>query len=115
MEKEEEIVELPQARWAIGLDWFQQNNRSISVLIEDYLCPACAKKFSDQGVYINGCPPTESSPLQSIVERSSYQPLAFIDACEKRRRGELPYLRDEQSMVDNVKPFLDYLKRIRGG
>ena len=46
MEKEEVTAELPKARWAIALDWFQQNNRSISVLMEDYLCPSCAKKFS---------------------------------------------------------------------
>lgn len=51
MEKEEEEVtdELPKERWAIALDWFQQNNRSISVLMENYLCPNCAKKFSTGG------------------------------------------------------------------
>ena len=44
--KEEETDELPKTRWAIDLAWFQQNDRSISVLIKGYLCPNCAKKFS---------------------------------------------------------------------
>jgi hypothetical protein len=28
------------------LDWFQQNNRSISILLQTYLCPKCAKRLS---------------------------------------------------------------------
>ena len=49
MAKEEVSTELPKTRWAIALDWFQQNNRSISALIHDYLCPNCAKQLSADG------------------------------------------------------------------
>ena len=45
MDQEEIITELQDTRWAIALDWFQQNNRSISVLVTDYLCPKCAKQY----------------------------------------------------------------------
>ena len=46
MDNDETTAELPKARWAIDVAWFQQNDRSISVLLDDYLCPDCAKKFS---------------------------------------------------------------------
>jgi hypothetical protein len=47
MEKEEKAKERVKTYWAIALDWFTQNDRSISVLIKDYLCKDCAKKISD--------------------------------------------------------------------
>jgi hypothetical protein len=47
MTEEEEVSTEPlKTHWAIALDWFQQNNRSISALIRDYLCPKCAKKLT---------------------------------------------------------------------
>ncbi len=46
MDKEDISTELPETYWSIDLDWFQRNNRSISVLIWNYLCPNCAKQFS---------------------------------------------------------------------
>ena len=50
MDKKEEIsTEQSKTRWAIALDWFQQNNRSISALIQNYLCPKCAKQLSAEG------------------------------------------------------------------
>jgi hypothetical protein len=39
----------PVTHWAIALDWFQQNNRSIAVLIRKYLCPSCAGRLSAEG------------------------------------------------------------------
>jgi len=38
-----------KTQWAIALDWFQENNRSISALIENYLCPKCAEQLNDKG------------------------------------------------------------------
>ena len=49
MDKEEINTEQPNTYWAIALDWFQQNDRSISALIQDYLCPKCAKQLSAEG------------------------------------------------------------------
>ncbi len=46
MEEDETNTEPITTRWAIALDWFQQNSRSISVLLTDYLCPNCAKKLN---------------------------------------------------------------------
>lgn len=46
MDNEEINTEQPKIRWAIALDWFQQNNRSISALIQNYLCPKCANQLS---------------------------------------------------------------------
>ena len=46
MAKEETSTEQPKTRWAIAPDWFQQSNRSISALIQSYLCPKCAKRLS---------------------------------------------------------------------
>lgn len=48
MDEEEINTEQTKTRWAIDLDWFQQNNRSISVIITDYLCPQCAKQLSTE-------------------------------------------------------------------
>lgn len=46
MNEEATNAEQPVTYWAINLEWFQQNRRSISVLITDYLCPKCVKQFS---------------------------------------------------------------------
>ena len=49
MNKEETTTEEKSTRWAIALEWFPQNNRSITVLIQDYLCPECASKLNKKG------------------------------------------------------------------
>lgn len=49
-EKKEEVGnEPPEIRWAISLDWFQQHNRSVSVLVRSYLCPRCAQRLNADG------------------------------------------------------------------
>jgi hypothetical protein len=46
---EEEIkTKQKKTLWAIDLDWLQQNHRSISAIITDYLCPQCAKQLSTE-------------------------------------------------------------------
>lgn len=49
MVKEEISTEPPKTRWSINLDWFQQNHRSISVLVQNYVCPKCDKQLSAKG------------------------------------------------------------------
>lgn len=50
MEKKEEInTEQLKTRWAIAMEWFQQNDRSISALIQNYLCAKCVKKLNAKG------------------------------------------------------------------
>jgi hypothetical protein len=46
--EEEKSTNQKKTLWAIDLDWLQQNNRSISVIITDYLCPRCAKQLSTE-------------------------------------------------------------------
>jgi hypothetical protein len=46
VEEDQINTEPIKTRWAIDLDWFQQNSRSIVVLLTDYLCPKCAKKLN---------------------------------------------------------------------
>ena len=46
MDKDEISTEEPKTYWSIALAWFPQNNRSISALIRNYLCPKCAKQLS---------------------------------------------------------------------
>ncbi len=69
MDKEEISTEQPKIRWAIALDWFQQNNRSISALIQNSLCLKCAKQLSAEG--------KESSPdvlMSTIQDCCSHTP-----------------------------------------
>ncbi len=46
MAKEQTEVQPAEARWAIALDWFPLNHRSVSVLVKDYLCSDCARRLS---------------------------------------------------------------------
>jgi hypothetical protein len=50
MNREEETTEETtddqlKTRWFIDLGWYQQNNRSISALAQNSLCPKCAKQL----------------------------------------------------------------------
>jgi hypothetical protein len=47
--KEDTGARLSETRWAIALEWFPQNSRSLPVLIKDYLCPECSRKISSKG------------------------------------------------------------------
>ena len=35
----------PRPRWFIDLDWFQQNNRSFSAVVQGCLCPKCRERL----------------------------------------------------------------------
>jgi len=45
MDKEEVTTTQVDSRWFIDADWFQQNKRSLSGLIQNYLCPRCRKRL----------------------------------------------------------------------
>ena len=59
--------------WVIALDWFQQNDRSISALIENCLCPKCAKQLSAEG--------KENSPeaLMSAIQNCCSHAPGFVN------------------------------------
>jgi len=57
-----------KTQWAIALDWFQQNNRSISALIESHLCSKCAKQLDDKGKDIS--PESLISNIQNCCSHS---------------------------------------------
>jgi hypothetical protein len=46
VDKEAKATEPPPARWAISLEWFEQNHRSATALISEHLCAKCADKLS---------------------------------------------------------------------
>ena len=46
--REEISTDQPKTRWFIDLDWYQQNNRSLSVLAQNQLCPQCTKQLSSE-------------------------------------------------------------------
>jgi len=45
MVTEDENLEQIETSWYIDLDWFQQNDRSFSLLAQNALCPKCRKKL----------------------------------------------------------------------
>jgi hypothetical protein len=73
VDNNEVSTEQEETRWAISLDWFEQNNRSISPLIQDCLCPKCAKKLNAEG--------KENSPdaLMSTIKACCSHTPGFIN------------------------------------
>jgi len=35
----------PEQRWAINLEWLKDNNRSLTTMVKNLLCPKCRKKL----------------------------------------------------------------------
>ncbi len=46
MKKEEKVADKPETRWFIDQNWYQENNRSLTVLLKSYLCPKCAEHWN---------------------------------------------------------------------
>ena len=42
-----------RSRWFIDFDWYQQSNRSLLALAEDYLCPTCRERLKSGGAEIS--------------------------------------------------------------
>jgi len=72
-------IDQPKTRWFIDLGWFQQNKRSISVLVESRLCVKCRKQLAAEGKN-----PTDIELLSMIKDCCSQAP-EFIT-------GQLPIL-----------------------
>lgn len=49
MAREKINIDQPKTCWFIDLGWFQQNTRSISVLVESRLCARCHKQLAAEG------------------------------------------------------------------
>ena len=47
---EEEIMEQEELHWAIDLDWFEANNRSLLALVRNGLCSKCRKRLDSGGI-----------------------------------------------------------------
>jgi len=60
----------------------------------------CVKKYRDQGVFIEGCPPGESAPLWSIQNRED---------SDKRVRSD----RTRESEAENTRRFIEYAKGLK--
>jgi len=41
------ITDQVRPRWFIDLDWYQQNNRSFSALVQGCLCPKCREQLKE--------------------------------------------------------------------
>jgi len=69
----------------------------------------CVKKWRDQGIFIQGCPPTESVPYTSIVER--------LDSDEVKKMVEAShtteYYRTKEASEEEQRLFLPHIKKLR--
>jgi len=66
-------------RWSIDLDWYQLNNRSLSTLAQDCLCPKCRKRLKAEEREIS------AADLLTAIKDCCSKKLGFIT-------GELPVL-----------------------
>jgi hypothetical protein len=66
-------------RWSIDLDWYQLNNRSLSTLAQDFLCPKCRKRLKAEEREI------PAADLLTAIKNCCSKEASFIT-------GELPIL-----------------------
>ncbi|MFH1031191.1 MAG: DUF362 domain-containing protein [Chloroflexota bacterium] len=60
----------------------------------------CVKKYRDQGIFVEGCPPLESMPYFSITTRQ-----------DSEKRATAP--RNKESEAANTRAFLEYAKKLK--
>jgi uncharacterized protein (DUF362 family) len=60
----------------------------------------CVKKHRNQGIFVDGCPPGESFPLWSIIDREDSDKKVLID-------------RTKESEAENTKIFIEYARGLR--
>lgn len=58
---------------------------------------SCLKKYRDQGVYIDGCPPLEPFPLWALVDREDYTETEQLD--RERIASEDPLFRKQMEKL----------------
>ena len=66
--EQETSTDQPKKRWFIALDWYQQNNRSLFVLAQSYLCPKCAKEMGEEGQEFTSHAPSFITDQVPILE-----------------------------------------------
>ncbi len=67
----------------------------------------CLKKYSDQGIFIRGCPPSDHGPYWNIVERTGTDDIA-------RAREKNPALAQRYGVTpESEEHFIDYAKKQR--
>ncbi len=77
------------------------------------LCGDCLRKYrgQGQGIYIEGCPPGETTPLRTIIQRKEMGRKAE----EMRDSGFTPEMvtRTAESTAKDMDPFIEYEKKLR--
>ena len=68
MAEEVTIDSSAMTRWAIAPEWFPRNNRSITAILRNYLCPECSKKLLTQGK--GSTPESLMSAINNCCSRS---------------------------------------------
>jgi hypothetical protein len=107
---QEETVEVPEkTRWAIAPDWFFRNNRSITALLKNYLCPDCAGRFS-----IEGKEKSAERLLATISHCCSHSP-DFIHEKLPVLEGIFRLFLANGNVPATVEEISEQLKRLRGG
>ena len=109
MAKEKTSAEPKITRWAIALDWFHENNRSISAIIKDYLCPRCAKQLSAEGKEAS----TES--LMSAIQGCCSQSPGFINDRLPILEGVFRFFLRNGNSPLAVDELGEQLAQLRGG
>ena len=109
MDKEETSTERPKTSWSIALDWFLQNNRSMSALIQPCLCPNCAKRLSEKGKAAS-----PDAALSSIKDCCSHTPGFINDRLPILEGIFRLYLSNGNQPLD-LDELGNQMSRLRGG
>jgi hypothetical protein len=76
MPEEQKNAPAEETHWAIDLDWYPQNGRSMTALLKTYLCAGCAKRTGDKG---DKKEPTLKVLLANIQRCCAKEPEFFSD------------------------------------
>jgi len=107
---EEVTVNLPaKTRWAIATDWFPLNNRSITAILKNYLCPECAKKFQSED--------KKSTPelLMAAINNCCSRSPGFINEKLPVLEGIFRFFLTNGNTPATIEELGDQISRIRGG
>jgi hypothetical protein len=109
MTKEETADSPMKSRWAISSDWFTRNNRSITALLENYLCPECARKFTA------GEKESSSESLMDTVNSCCSHLPGFINEKTPLLEGMFRFFLSNGNTPVTIEELSEHLNRIRGG
>jgi len=69
----------------------------------------CVKKWRNEGIAVEGCPPGESAPYNSIVERLSSEEIQR----KREASGQTQFYRTRQQSEEDMRSFMVYMKKLR--